>query len=309
MGLKGFYELLKKRGFLPRMKSIEDLSGKTICIDGDMLLYKLMHAHTSGTVTSTDLIPHLKVFLDGLQSFQITPILVLSGTSSPVEKTQCYAYREQQRRRLLERVARLRHSITGECPIQDTITQATITTLTNRARKISSDLVQAIVDTLSSTSYDIRHATGEADALLISLSMERVCDMVYCDDSDMLLSGALCTVRDLRPVTNQVVRMYNRDTILACLALTSSQLIELGSLMGCDYVEPLVGVGPVRALQFIQKHTTVEAFVQSADFNQQTKQSKKRKFSLPADDECVPIYLKKQKRAIELLTPPIKEKC
>lgn len=71
------------------------------------------------------------------------------------------------------------------------------------------------------------------------------------------------------------------------LALTSSsracrQFVDLCILMGCDYVEPLKGVGPSTALKLIREHGSLKAVVREL-----RKKQREREAVVESDEEVV----------------------
>jgi flap endonuclease-1 len=61
------------------------------------------------------------------------------------------------------------------------------------------------------------------------------------------------------------VMEFDHATILEDLKLTEDQFTDLCILCGCDYTDKIGGIGPVRALQLIEKHGSLDKVLDSLD--------------------------------------------
>jgi flap endonuclease-1 len=89
-------------------------------------------------------------------------------------------------------------------------------------------------------------------------------------DYDSLLFGAPRQLRFLtisgkeflpsqgtfRPIVPELIDL---DALLAALAITREQLIDLGILVGTDFNEGVKGIGPKKALKLVQQHGRIDA--------------------------------------------------
>ncbi|KAI9745354.1 MAG: Elongation of fatty acids protein 2, partial [Chaenotheca gracillima] len=73
------------------------------------------------------------------------------------------------------------------------------------------------------------------------------------------------------------IQEIHLDKVLAGLDMDMTQFIDLCILLGCDYLDPIPGIGHTRALSFMKEHKTLENFVAAV-----TKDPKK-KFTIPED--------------------------
>ena len=288
MGLSGFYQLLKKQGcYTPSEICLEDLRGKTIAIDGDFVMYIALHGHTKGiTVTAVDIAKPISKWLDLAQCAGIHTIFVTTGGPPPVEKqTHCSVLRKRKRDRQQERIDELEQSLVS---LVDDIGEAVcvrdkICRMQNNIRCISGTMSQSVVDILLAEGKNCVQAKSEADFMLVMLSEEHKCDYVATDDADIIVAGAEHVLRGfVRMLTDSkaIGKVYCRSDIMACLKLSSESLLQLGTLLSCDYQPPITNVGPVTAFRMIQQYGTVDKFLLSDVFDTQTK-SKKRKYTLP----------------------------
>jgi len=53
--------------------------------------------------------------------------------------------------------------------------------------------------------------------------------------------------------------------VLEELKLSHDQFIDLCILLGCDYCDSIKGIGPVRAIEMIQKYSTIENLIKHLD--------------------------------------------
>lgn len=57
---------------------------------------------------------------------------------------------------------------------------------------------------------------------------------------------------------NQPIQEFALDVALQRLGLTQPQFVDLCIMCGCDYASNIRGIGPVRALEAIRKHGSLE---------------------------------------------------
>ena len=286
MGLTGFYQLLKKQGYVPSDVCLEKLRGTTIALDGDFVLYVALHGYTHGiTVTAIELARHISKWLDLAKQAGIQTIFVTTGGPTPQEKSFCNILRKRKRDRQKERIDELEMRLTSlvddigeEICLRDKICR-----LRDSNRCISSIMSKDVVEILLCQGFNCIRAKSEADFMLVMLSEQKRCDYVATDDADIIVSGAEHVLRGFIQMltgSNAVGRVFCRSEIMVCLKLTSDSLLELGTLLSCDYQPAIKNVGPVTAFNMMKKYGSVDKFLQSDVFDEQTK-SKKRKYVLP----------------------------
>lgn len=288
MGLTGFYQLLKSQGcYSPDEVRVDDLRGKTVAIDGDFLMYMALHGYTTGQdVTPTEIAKQIAQWLGLAKSAGIHTIFVTTGGAPPLEKqTHCSVIRKRKRDHQQVSIDLMKSQLTSivddigeELHLRDKIHR-----IENRIRRITSEMSRRVVTLLIEEGWNCMLAKSEADFMLVLLSEEHTCDYVATDDADIIVAGAEKVLRGFVPMLTDklaVGRVFCRSDILSCLDMTSDALLELGSLLACDYQAPITNVGPVTAFRMIQKYGSVSAFIRSDMFTMETK-SKKRKFLLP----------------------------
>lgn len=320
MGLTGFYRLLKHKTvqYKPSVIRIADLKGSTVAIDGDALLYSVMYSSTtvysdSDTVCANELANGVIKILKIMINHHIQPLFVISGTLAIPEKGPCTQKRKCARDKMLQKANITQHSITTyeqkeNITPSDYIEIAELKkqcrSLRLNARYISRSCAQqvlTIVQEVLGPNY-CRCAKSEADFLLMLLSEKGDCAYVATDDADIIVAGAQTTLRGLVTLLHGGEGyVYCRNKILTHCKLRSQQLIELGTLLSCDYQPSLHSVGPVTALRILQEHGSIETFLQSKEFTTCSKSSKKRKYTTP-NNMNIDAYLAMTKTTIQIFT-------
>jgi 5'-3' exonuclease len=288
MGLSGFYQLLQKQGcYTPSDVRLETLRGTTVAIDGDFVMYTALLGHTHGDdVAPSDIAKHISRWLELAKRAGISTIFVTTGGPPPVEKqTHCSLVRKRKRDRQQERIDVLKDSLTllGDDIGEELCVREKIGRMQNSIRRITSEMSTLVVAILDAEGWNCVQAKSEADFMLVLLSEEKKCDFVATDDADIIVAGAEHVLRGfIRMLTDatQTGKDYCRSDIMKCLKLNSDALLQLGSLLSCDYQPPINNVGPVTAFRMMQKYGSVDKFIQSDAFTVETK-SKKRKYTLP----------------------------
>jgi 5'-3' exonuclease len=288
MGLTGFYQLLKTHGcYEPAEIHLAELCGKTFAIDGDFVMYTALMGHTTGTrVSAVEISGHIKHWLNLAHQAGILTIFVTTGGPPPVEKqTHCSVVRQRKRARqqvvideLTDTLSTLEDDLGQELYVREKIFR-----MQNSIRRITNEMSTSVVELLRTDGWTCIQAASEADFMLVQLAEDAKCDFVATDDADIIISGAEHVLRGFihmltRPSTTG--RDFCRSNIMGCLQLTSDELMQLGSLLSCDYQPPIQNVGPVTAFRMIQAYGSVDTFLHSEAFNEKTK-SKKRKYTLP----------------------------
>lgn len=305
MGLLGFYPLLKRCGYAPSKHTGSHFISKVVAIDGDAMLYKILHAYTTGPFNVAEMTNRTERFVGAMTDMNIRPIVVFSGGPPPPEKEACLSKRKEAREKRIQRALELKRTAEQESvSTEDSIIiHDKVRRLLDAARCISRSDILQVGENLTNMGVDVRMAPSEADFVLTSLSKNKECDYVACDDGDILVSGASHIVRGFAACVlhGQKADVYARADILCSTKLTSAQLVQLGLLLRCDYLSPIQGLGAIGALRVIQSHGSIEAFLQSRDFESTTRTTKKRKYTLPTGMDTI-SYTRQCRRTVCILT-------
>lgn len=298
MGLTGFYKLLtKKCNYKPTQVAIRDLVGKTIAIDGDAAMYRAMHGCTSGTeVRPSDVaIPILK-WMTTARDIGIETIFVVSAGPPPIEKlTHCSVRRKRKRTLNEESIRDMEKKLQeeGTDPAEEVCVREKILKLRSSNRQVTSSVSSSVVDLLEENAFKCIRAKSEADFMLVQLSEDDKCDFIATDDADIIVSGGNAILRGFfRMLSNNDIygSVFVRSEILHAMGMTSDQLLQLGTILSCDYQPPIPKVGPVTALRAIKEHGTVETFLSA---------KRRKQIHLP-QNMSVESYVRLCNRSIEI---------
>jgi len=80
------------------------------------------------------------------------------------------------------------------------------------------------------------------------------------EDMDSLTFGTPILLRHLTysEARKQPIKEIHLTKVLEELKLNMDEFIDLCILLGCDYCDSIRGIGPVRALELIRQHKTIE---------------------------------------------------
>ena len=320
MGLRGFYALLKRLGYVADAVQLGSLEQKRLAVDADMWVYRCLFGCDAQPTTQSV----ARRISKWVNSMPCTVDLIFSGRSVPAEKSQCLKSRkdamqkrkdafekdQQRRAELQENLERLKSAEDGDS--QTVATAATAATAREACQqemllldlKLTKTRTQlhcftreerAEIATILQEQEGISCivAPCEADFELVDRSRRGLCDYVVSDDADLITSGCERVLRDVQSLLKgQSARVFVRSDILRVLELSSEQMLQWASLLHCDYQPPIGRVGPATALKMIRKHGTVSGFLQSDDF-------KSAVHSLPGD-LSVDEYIRSTARTVQI---------
>ncbi|MCA1814550.1 MAG: hypothetical protein LC624_11485 [Halobacteriales archaeon] len=106
-------------------------------------------------------------------------------------------------------------------------------------------------------------APGEAEAQCAQLVVADKAWAAVTQDWDIALFGAPRALRNLTGSTTRTPELLDLPRALAAAGLTREELVDAAILIGTDYNEGVQGVGPVKAVRFIQQHRTLAAALEA----------------------------------------------
>ncbi|CCJ29208.1 unnamed protein product [Pneumocystis jirovecii] len=83
---------------------------------------------------------------------------------------------------------------------------------------------------------------------------------ILCFSTPILLRHLTFSEQKKEPITE-----VNLEKALKELNMPLEQFVDLCILLGCDYCEPIKGIGPKRALELIREYKSLDAFINFAD--------------------------------------------
>jgi flap endonuclease-1 len=194
-----------------------------------------------------------RLLADGLQL-----VFVFDGRP-PVEKAAEIARRRAVRQRYEGEAAAARAAGDHAAAYaKSTMTSRLTTEMTGEAQELLRLLGVPVVQAPSEAEAQAAHVARRADAWAAASK-----------DYDVLLFGAPRVVRFLtisgreylpskgtfRPISPEVIDV---SRMLDALAITRSQLVDLGLLVGTDFHPGIRGVGPKKALALVTRYGTIE---------------------------------------------------
>lgn len=108
--------------------------------------------------------------------------------------------------------------------------------------------------------FPVIEAKAEAEAQCVQLVSEGLASAVASDDMDCLTFGAKTLIRQIRTKKDPVVEI-SLENVLKELGLNMEEFIDMCILCGCDYVDGIEGIGPIKAFQLIKEHHTIERVI------------------------------------------------
>ena len=120
-------------------------------------------------------------------------------------------------------------------------------------------------------------APTEAEAQCAVLARAGKVYAAASEDMDTLTFNSPVLLRHLTfsEQRKEPIQEIHLDRVLEGLEMELDQFIDLCILLGCDYVDPVKGIGPKVALELIRKHKTLENVVAEIE--------KSKKYTLPDD--------------------------
>jgi len=107
-------------------------------------------------------------------------------------------------------------------------------------------------------------APSEAEAQCAELARGGKVYAAGSEDMDTLTFNAPVLYRHLTfsEARKQPISEIHLDKALEGLEMTMSQFIDLCILLGCDYLEPIKGIGPKSALKLVREHGSLGAVIE-----------------------------------------------
>lgn len=133
---------------------------------------------------------------------------------------------------------------------------------TRDADTVSNEMIQECQELLQLFGIPYITAPAEAEAQCAELRQLRLVDGVVTDDGDTFLFDKSAVV--YRNMFNQskFVEFYTAKQIEERLGLSRQKLIELAFLLGSDYTEGILGIGPVTGIELLAEFGDLKEFAE-----------------------------------------------
>jgi flap endonuclease-1 len=102
-------------------------------------------------------------------------------------------------------------------------------------------------------------AVGEAEKCMAWMCVTGAADVAVTEDIDAVVCGAPVVLRGVHmSLCGDKVHEVRLADVLGALELTYEQLVDFSILCGCDFSATLPGIGPVKALDMLRRHGSIE---------------------------------------------------
>lgn len=258
MGIKNLFKVISDNA--PSAIKITDfqaLSGRKIAIDASMSLYQFLIAvrQTDGLQLSSDTgetTSHLiGIFYRTIRMIEqgLKPVYVFDG-KPPELKSNELQKRSDAREKAEKAKAEAVETGTAE-EVQKY--ERRLVTVTREQNEEAKRLLR-----LMGVPYV--EAPGEAEAQCAAMARSNKVYAAASEDMDTLTFNAPVMLRHLTAgdQKKQPVTEINLNAVLEGLNMSLSQFVDLCMLLGCDYCDPIRGMGPSTAFKLITEFKSIE---------------------------------------------------
>lgn len=262
MGIKGLTGLISEHAPAAIQEhKINTLFGRKVAIDASMSIYQFLIAvrqqdgqllqNEAGEVTS-----HLMGFFYRtirMVENGIKPAYVFDG-KPPELKSGVLSKRLERREEAKE---------AGE-EAKETGTAEDLDKFTRRTVKVTREHNEECRKLLTLMGIPVVVAPSEAEAQCAELARGGKVYAAGSEDMDTLTFNTPILFRHLTfsEAKKQPILEVDLKKALEGLDMTMSQFIELCLLLGCDYLEPIKGIGPKTAYKLMQEHGNLDKVVE-----------------------------------------------
>ncbi|PCH40181.1 PIN domain-like protein [Wolfiporia cocos MD-104 SS10] len=262
MGIKGLTSLLVEHA--PKAiteHDIKTLFGRKVAIDASMSIYQFLIAvrQKDGEMLTNDAgetTSHLMGFFYRtirMVENGIKPMYVFDG-KPPELKAGVLSKRLARREEAKEE---------GE-EAKETGTAEDVDRFSRRTVKVTREHNEECRRLLKLMGIPLVVAPSEAEAQCAELARGGKVYAAGSEDMDTLTFNAPVLYRHLTfsEARKQPISEINLEKALEGLQMNMTQFIDLCILLGCDYLEPIKGVGPKSALKLIREHGSLGAVIE-----------------------------------------------
>jgi flap endonuclease-1 len=254
MGVKNLNTLIEK--FSPNgkiRKHLSEFSGLTLAIDTNVYLYKYLYGKSNH-------IDGMFFMVNKFKKFGINPIFIFDG-KPPEEKINTITNRRENKLKLHERIMDLKAQINleGEEKITDEIT-----TIEKRIVFVNYDIIQSTKDLLKYMGIPYIDSNTEAEHYCSKLNKVGLVYGVVSEDMDTLACGSNIVFRNFSN-RDDMIDVYNLNSILLDTNLTYDSFIDMCILLGNDYNPRIRGYTPDEIYNDIVKYRNIENIIENKD--------------------------------------------
>lgn len=274
MGIKNLFQVIKDHApDAVREGEIKNQFGRKVAIDASMSLYSFLVAVRSGGEQlmneSGETTSHLMgLFYRTLRIVDngIKPVYVFDGAPPKMKSGE-----------LAKRFQRKSEAQEGKEEAKETGTAEDVEKFSRRTVRVTREHNLEAQRLLKLMGVPFIIAPTEAEAQCAVLARAGKVYAAASEDMDTLTFNSPVLLRKLTfsEQRKEPIQEIHLDRVLEGLEMELPQFIDLCILLGCDYVDPVKGIGPKVALDLIKKHKTLEAVVASLQ--------ESKKYTFPED--------------------------
>lgn len=263
MGVKNLIKLIKR--YAPdaiKPVYIHDLRNKRLAIDANLMIYKSIYALRKAL--GDDIYSKTN---DGSEGIKVTHIYTIFLKLAGLKRNAILPIFVFDNRPHL-----LKHkTIQKRDTFLQNMKEKFISAKTDEERKkffyIAEDITSKEYDDIKKLielfGYSWITSEEEADSQCAKLCKERLVDGVITDDGDILLFGADMIIKNFSIAPKRSMEMIVLQDVLKGLDINYDQFVELGILLGTDYIETINKIGYVLAYKLIKKYKTIDAMIEA----------------------------------------------
>ena len=247
MGIRSAFSNLQKLLYNPNTVNLGNLNGKTILIDFQGLLHRMIRENITNP---KEYVLQIINFIEKLETYNITPIFVIEGKPHSSKTKKSINIRKKAEEKLKQ------YSITTDVDITDTSFN-----LLKKSIKIDKQIVDNCKKLFNNLNcMYIHNINNEADHTIAYIS-QKYNMMIYSEDFDMLLYTGISYVLKSLDYINDTFKVYSKVDILTTLDISPNQLIDIAFLSGTDYNCKLYKSSFITNLNYIKLYGNVTTFI------------------------------------------------
>lgn len=283
MGIKELNPFLKKSGINCFCKiPLTAFSEGRIAIDGLNWLFKYLPSVYNRCLYSLEdpldlvdqeillkeMYKEILIFSNKWLNYKVTLVWIWDGVSKD-NKTTTKIERKKSRQALIETRDKLREELLEMSPLERDIN------LLEKYKKlvlntvyISRKSIESIKTFCKKIGMPTIIADDEAENLASSLAVQRKISAVWSSDTDTYPLGAPIVVNGFENI-NGILHIKGTFTleILKALNMTHTEFRDFCILLGTDFNDRMMGVGPAKSKILIEKYSTLENIESSTKHN------------------------------------------
>ncbi|KAJ1916513.1 Elongation of fatty acids protein 2 [Tieghemiomyces parasiticus] len=270
MGIHGLSKLIGDHAASAVVTSeIKNYFGRKVAVDASTSLYQFLVAVRSGDGQNLqneagETTSHLMgMFYRTIRMVEngIKPLYVFDG-KPPTLKSGELAKRMERRKEATKSLEEAKE--TGDAEMVDKFTRRTV--------KVTREHNAECKRLLTLMGIPHMDAPCEAEAQCAALARAGKVYAAASEDMDTMTFDSPVLLRHLTFSESRKLPIaeFRLDRVLADMALTRTEFVDLCILLGCDYCDSIKGIGPHRAYNLIQQHRSIDKIVENLDTNKYT---------------------------------------